>query len=207
MHTSVFDELASEKKERIINAGIDEFAEHGYINASTNRIVKASGISKGSLFQYFPSKEDLYFYILDSITSEFVAYLNDKMDSFSNDLFQRIIEYSEMEFAWYIQNPGKCKIIVGAFTKNGGMYEKIEARYGLAGDDIYYRLLEYVDTQGLRWPHEKTANTLRWFLKGFNEDFMNRDHVRGGAEIDVLRDEYVRCLAEYIDALKQGLLR
>lgn len=39
---------------------MDEFAEFGYEHANTNRVAKAAGISVGSLFKYFDSKEDLF---------------------------------------------------------------------------------------------------------------------------------------------------
>lgn len=59
-------------------AGVSEFAEYGYENSSTNRIVKKAGISKGSLFKYFPTKEDFYFYVLDEITAELNSSLEEK---------------------------------------------------------------------------------------------------------------------------------
>lgn len=39
---------------------MDEFAEFGYEHANTNRVAKSAGISVGSLFKYFDSKEDLF---------------------------------------------------------------------------------------------------------------------------------------------------
>lgn len=42
-----------------------EFAEFGYDVASTNRIVKRIGISKGVLFKYFHDKETLFLYVSD----------------------------------------------------------------------------------------------------------------------------------------------
>ena len=81
-------------------AGVSEFAEYGYENSSTNRIVKKAGISKGSLFKYFPTKEDFYFYVLDEITAELNFSLEEKINTLSADLFQRIVEYSVLEFSW-----------------------------------------------------------------------------------------------------------
>ena len=60
-----FFSLKPEKRERIINAALKEFAKNGYDKASTNEIVKESGISKGSLFNYFISKKELYLFLLD----------------------------------------------------------------------------------------------------------------------------------------------
>ena len=44
---------------------IDEFSRCGYEQASINRMVGRLGIAKGSIFQYFGSKKNLYFYIFE----------------------------------------------------------------------------------------------------------------------------------------------
>lgn len=62
---SKFLNLDSEKQNRILNAAINEFAEKGYENASTNEIVKDAGISKGLLFHYFKIRSNyFYFYMI-----------------------------------------------------------------------------------------------------------------------------------------------
>ncbi len=48
MPTETFFNLPDEKKERIIEAAIDEFAENGLKNAKVNEIVRKSSIPKGS---------------------------------------------------------------------------------------------------------------------------------------------------------------
>jgi AcrR family transcriptional regulator len=58
--TELFNRIPEEKRNRILQAAIDEFASFGYENANTNKIAKQAGISVGSLFQYFNSKEDLF---------------------------------------------------------------------------------------------------------------------------------------------------
>ncbi len=55
-----FARLAPEQQQRIYQAALDEFAAHGYHDASLNRVIEAAGISKGSMYYYFDGKEDLY---------------------------------------------------------------------------------------------------------------------------------------------------
>ncbi|KAB3527434.1 TetR/AcrR family transcriptional regulator [Alkaliphilus serpentinus] len=61
MPKKLFYELDEEKRERITNVVLREFAQHSYNESSTNRIVKNAGIGKGSLFKYFQNKQDMYF--------------------------------------------------------------------------------------------------------------------------------------------------
>lgn len=48
-----------EKKERIIAAGYDLFAEKGYFNTNTAEIAKAAGVSTGIVYGYFHDKRDI----------------------------------------------------------------------------------------------------------------------------------------------------
>ena len=62
---TTFSNLPSEKQERVLDAAIDEFSRWGYEKASINRMVGRLGIAKGSIFQYFGSKKNLYFHIFE----------------------------------------------------------------------------------------------------------------------------------------------
>lgn len=59
---------------------------------------KKAGISKGSLFKYFSTKKDFNYYVLDKITAKLISSLEEKVNTLSQNLFQRIIEYSVLEF-------------------------------------------------------------------------------------------------------------
>lgn len=64
MPQQTFFNLPDDKRQRILDLAIDEFAEHSYKTASISRIVKKAGIAKGSFYQYFEDKKDLYLYLV-----------------------------------------------------------------------------------------------------------------------------------------------
>lgn len=64
MPTETFFNLPKEKRELIISAAMQEFAQANYNTASINQICKQSKIPKGSFYQYFSDKLDLYVYIM-----------------------------------------------------------------------------------------------------------------------------------------------
>ena len=101
MTKQTFLNLPEEKREHIINIAVDEFAEYGLENASTNRIVSNSGISKGSFYQYFDDKQDLFMYLVSILENEKLAYFKAKnppsmnMDTFE---YYRWMVKAGMEF-------------------------------------------------------------------------------------------------------------
>ena len=64
MPKSTFFNLDPERRKRIEEAAIDEFAKSGLKTAVLNNIVAKSGIAKGSFYQYFENIEDLYQHVL-----------------------------------------------------------------------------------------------------------------------------------------------
>lgn len=207
MPKKLFFQLDSGKRAVIFNAALADFAQHGYLNASTNRIAQTAGISKGSLFKYFGSKERLYFFILDSVTTELTENMVEREKALPTELFQRIVRYAEFELDWYIQYPEKYKLIIGAFAKNDTeIFRKVEARYGLTGKDIYYNLVRSTDLSRLKGDREKIFNILKWFLNGFTETFIGGLQTNQKLEIGDIRNEYIESLREHLAILKTGFI-
>jgi len=101
MPKQTFLNLPQEKRETILNAAVEEFAQYGLENASTNRIVENSGISKGSFYQYFEDKQDVFMYLLSVIEQEEMEFFKDRHPPSNNmDTFQyfRWMVKTGMEF-------------------------------------------------------------------------------------------------------------
>lgn len=60
MPKPTFLNLPDEKRNRIVELALEEFSTHPYRQASLSRIVARAGIAKGSMYQYFENKLDLY---------------------------------------------------------------------------------------------------------------------------------------------------
>jgi len=86
-----FENLPDKKRERVLAEATREFAEHGYHQASVNRIVGRLGIAKGSLFKYFGNKQGLFEYLFGHAVAQFKKPLKDIRNTTSGkDFFERI---------------------------------------------------------------------------------------------------------------------
>lgn len=65
MPTQTFFNLPDEKRNRVTDAAIQEFATYSFDQASIARIVENAGIPRGSFYQYFENLKDLYKHIFD----------------------------------------------------------------------------------------------------------------------------------------------
>jgi AcrR family transcriptional regulator len=80
MPRSTWDNLDVARRERVLHAAMAEFGRHGYSGGSLNVIAREAGVAKGSLFQYFDDKFDLFAYVAEqtslSIYAELVPHLD-----------------------------------------------------------------------------------------------------------------------------------
>lgn len=65
-----FDEIRQRSRQRIMAAALELFGTRGYAGTSINQIAKAADISKGLMYNYFDSKQDLLQQILQSNMEE-----------------------------------------------------------------------------------------------------------------------------------------
>ena len=70
-------DVSEERKDQIMNAAEDVFAQKGFSDARMDDIAEETGLSKGTLYLYYKSKDDLIIAILDRIFQrEFRAFEN-----------------------------------------------------------------------------------------------------------------------------------
>jgi AcrR family transcriptional regulator len=75
MPKETFFNLPDDKRQAILDLAVEEFAAHDYKNASISRIVERAGIAKGSFYQYFADKQDLYLYLVELAMQEKRAFM------------------------------------------------------------------------------------------------------------------------------------
>jgi len=63
------------KRERILRAAIDVFAQNGYFNAKVSEIARAAGVADGTIYLYFDGKEDLLVSIFRDHTRNYLQSL------------------------------------------------------------------------------------------------------------------------------------
>lgn len=59
-HKPTFDNIPEEKRKKILDVAVNEFANNGFENANINTIAKKAEVSVGSLYKYFDTKADLF---------------------------------------------------------------------------------------------------------------------------------------------------
>lgn len=97
MPTGTFFRLPEEKQRRLMEAAWEEFVRTSYTEVSINKIIQIAGIPRGSFYQYFEGKEDLFFYLLDDVHRHFIQVFCKLLDRAGGDLFQmHLLAYDDL---------------------------------------------------------------------------------------------------------------
>lgn len=118
MPKETFKNLPEDKKNYIIQVAIDEFYEYGYELASISRIVKLSGIAKGSFYQYFEGKEDLFKHIITIASERKLNYLNDIIADSDNINFFDLLKGIFMGSLEFQKDNLKLAGVIDSFLKS-----------------------------------------------------------------------------------------
>lgn len=128
MPKDTFDNLSDAKKRRIFNAAVQEFSTRRFSEASINQIVKAAGIPRGSFYQYFSGKEDIFRYMFEEIVREKREIIRhaDALDP-DADVFEICIQATKASFEWGRSKPEYSQIGIMMEIDNSEFITKLRA--------------------------------------------------------------------------------
>jgi AcrR family transcriptional regulator len=203
----ILNNLDPNKRERIINAAIEEFASYPYDKASTNTIVRKAGISKGLLFHYFISKKDLYETLTGFVLHTLYKAVSERIRWDEPDLFERIKQLALVKMEVNRTHPHMFDFVLNMLAhKNAGGVEDILELYKGYGLDFEQMMRDIytknVDFTKFRDPSiiAETINIVRWTLEKFGEESLFK--TQEGMKMDF--DKAVTDMNRYMEILKKS---
>lgn len=128
MPKDTFFNLSEEKKQKIYAAAVKEFSTQRFSEASINQIVKTAEIPRGSFYQYFEGKEDVYLYMFDQMTKEKRGVYNyNEIFSPEDDFTGSGIKLIKATFEWGRQHPEYAKIAMLMEIDDSGFIKGIRS--------------------------------------------------------------------------------
>ena len=101
----------SNKRELILNAGLKLFSHQSYQNVTMEQVASLAGVGKGTLYLYYPSKDDLYLGILrNGLDRTFGAY--DSMLRSTEDVQDRLRKIIFVALRYYDEQRDLLRLLV-----------------------------------------------------------------------------------------------
>lgn len=219
MPKQTFDNLPPAKRQAIIDLAVAEFAEHPYAVASLSRIVERAGIAKGSIYQYFANKQELYLFTLEYAAERQLAILSAQAPPDPGlGLFELLRWQMRASVRVGLAAPALTRLMFRAVSDELPFRDEVERRLQAAGEGHLQALLARGVAQGEIDPAvdlELAAFVLRGLLGSVRELMLRRlglslaaaaDDVAAldGPAADQLYDQIIQILRFGIGARTGG---
>lgn len=199
-----FENLHIDKKRRVLNACILEFGEHGYDGSSIDRIIRRADISKGGLYEYVSSKEELFLYTVEYTYTHLYDYLKRRIEeeekTLPPDLLDRLKLTADIAIDFYLDHPHFVHLIVHTSSMSD---EKLEVRIRETFRRHFLELFGDVETGSLNCSREQVLDLAMWMLVKTRMDFLLE--FRTEKDPEKIREDYGRNWDFYLDVLRSGI--
>lgn len=190
-----FYRLSEEKRQRIINAGFEVFAQNSYRKSPVGEIAAAAGISKSLLFHYFRNKRELYLFLWEYAADKTVQYLEEEGCYEPTDLFEMMERGMRAKFRLMAEYPYMARFAINAFyEKDADLYSALQESYARHFDRKATRALAQLDPDdfvpGLDL--QMMYREMYWASEGYLWEMLQK---RGGLDAAQMERDFRRLLA------------
>ncbi|MBS6397546.1 MAG: TetR/AcrR family transcriptional regulator [Clostridiales bacterium] len=175
------EEKNQQTRRKIMDSALTEFSGQGYGASSVNTICSVQGVSKGIIYHYFHTKDDLFLACVEECFHLLTEYLRERMARQKGSAESQLEEYFTARTDFFAEHPVYQRIFCEAvISPPAALKKEIQERrqsFDLLNIQILERLLEPVSLRS-RISKEDAIETFRQF-----QDFVNASYQAEDFEI------------------------
>lgn len=180
-----------DKKNRIIEAGLDVFCKNGFYNTTTPEIAAKAGVSTGIIYSYFKDKMDIFLQSLDLYFERlYNPLLNKIKNSNFNNLKQTILDIIDLVIKTHIDNSNAHEEMIAM----SHLDEKVHNRFMLAEQKITSIIIDVLEKNNIHLKNEQEKVHIAYNLVEnlsheyvfHKHDFINYEEMKNEISILIL---------------------
>ncbi|RKD91140.1 TetR/AcrR family transcriptional regulator [Mangrovibacterium diazotrophicum] len=140
-----FEQIRTEKKQKIMEVALELFATNGFHATSMSQIAKQAGISKGLAYNYFESKNELLIEIIDMGFNEITNFTSVKQDQLVTE--EELIEFVERSFDRVGKDIKHWKLFYSLMLQPH-IVENFNERYAQAAEPFFAMIYQFIASKG-----------------------------------------------------------
>jgi AcrR family transcriptional regulator len=157
-----YQAIRQEKRKLILDSALELFAEKGYHQTSINDISRRAGISKGLLYNYFESKDEVLRSIIQ--IGYDAAYSNLDLNGDHSLAKEEFVHFLRITFQSVRENPKFWKLY-SALVMQPGIQDMVMAEYSAKAQDVQKLFYDFVKISGSITP-ENDLIAISSLIKG-----------------------------------------
>ncbi len=149
MPKQTFLNLSEEKRNTLIDIAIEEFANNDYNTASVSKIVEKAGIAKGSVYQYFEDKQDLFMYLMDVSNKAMLEFITQSTPPNPGaDFFEMLRWQMSATVQAAVKHPVHSKLLRRAYSTPLPFRDEVFERSKKLGDEHFQAMIAQAQAGG-----------------------------------------------------------
>lgn len=202
MIKQTFYNLPETKRERIYQAIKTEFDRVPLDKISINSIIKEANISRGSFYQYFDDKGDLYDIFADRIMDSIKECFTNTLVKYKGDLFATMEEVMSQHFTKVSQPKAKSqmqKFVPGVSVNAKSILDRICER----SITYFNELIPNIDTR--KFSFDNSPEDIRILFEMLMS--ISKNAIFDVLIMDIDTDEAIKILNKKLKIIKNGCLK
>jgi AcrR family transcriptional regulator len=106
------NDIKTRREEEILEAAAIFFAECGYSQADTQTLADRLGVGKGTIYRYFPSKQELFLAAVDRLMSQLHEAINKAISGEFRDPIDRILHSMNAYLKFFSDRPELVELLI-----------------------------------------------------------------------------------------------
>ena len=198
--------LSDSKISEIKKIALEEFTLNGYGGTSTNVIIKRAGISKGSLFNYFGSKKELYFHLIREYNGPLLEKLKGLFAAMPGDYIERMLWITEGYLDAFAEDPEGFRFLMTLTDEdNSKLAYEFYLEFMPEAMEVQKQLLSGIDTAKLRVDEAALNKITGWVFQEIKRAVFSTEGAASRPED--FRSAFMNELNGMLDILKHGLYK
>ena len=104
-------DIRARRQEEILDAAAKLFASRGYSEANVQELADVLKVGKGTIYRYFPTKEELFLATVDRMMQKLTAAIDASIERVADPLDQ-VVELFKAYLAFFAEHPEATELLI-----------------------------------------------------------------------------------------------
>jgi AcrR family transcriptional regulator len=183
-----------EHRDDLLRAAIDEFGARSYEAASLNRVLSASGVSKGQLYHHFTNKQGLYLALVEWMIDTKAAWFVEHPPELRDDFFADFEAQLRASVAFAAAHPDVERLSRALLAERGQpIFAEVRERFAFDGESPLAQLVARSHARG-QFGNDVSLPFAQRIVLVMVNDLAEIVDLREPAELDAHVDELLAFL-------------
>lgn len=189
-----FMNLSEERKDQIINAGFQIFAQNAYKKAPVAEIAKEAGISKSLLFYHFKNKKELYLFLWEKVIELTSKEMIEQNVLGTKDYFEMMKRSLKGKCNLIRKYPYASEFSLRAYyEEDSEIRQEIQTNFSEINADSEKKLFEIIDTTSLR--HDIDFHEMYQEMIWAADGYMHMSLMHGDIDADLIEKDFKKLIS------------